>query len=263
MDGLLLPDDEALPSPRYQPVSSSSHLTALTPSSLRSLSLSDPLTSSLLHSPLSSLRQPRALLDWIFSIILNIGIGYGIGWLEWRREFSSSPIPLIDPWAEAEGRWYRGSVLVDLLVTAAMTVLLMTLLQGTILQLECSRALRRPIHPASYGRPFTLLPALQYPAVMGRIARLEVQVALPVMGVTLLWMLLVCAGTREGGDCAVETGTAMALKLMWTAVFVALYYPVLVVGSLTVTALSDKRAQQYIDKVRERDLKQQQSIADL
>jgi hypothetical protein len=256
MDALLLPNDEALPSPPYQPVTSSSYLTSITPSSLRSLGLSDPLTSTLLHSPLSSLRQPRAILDWVFSIGLNMAIGYGLGWLEWRRAFASSPIPLIDPWAEEEGRWFRGSVLVDLLITTLMTVLLMTLLQGTILQLEVSRALRRPIHPASHRRPFTYFPALLHPQVMGRIARLEVQVALPVMGVTMASLLLVCAGTREGMDCAVETETAIALKLAWTAVFVALYYPVLVVASLTVTALSDKRTQQYIDSVRRRDLKQ-------
>ena len=238
----------------YTPLSTStSSLSSLTPSTLRSLSLSDPLTSLLLHSPSSSLLLPRALLDWLFSIGLNLAINYGVGFLEWRLAHAASPVPLVNPWAEEEGRWTRGSLLVDLLATCLITILLMTAIQGTLLQLEVSRAYRRPIHTAAIGRPFSYLQALRHPRLGQRIARLELQLGLPALGVTWLLVLLVCAGLREGLACSVDSGTAMWLKLTWVLCFVSLYYPLLVVGSINTSTLSDKRMQQYIDRVRQKE----------
>ena len=267
MDSSLLLSGDDFPSSSsssYAPrsASTSTYLTSVTPATLRALSFSDSFSDRLLHSPKSSLLQPRALVDWLFSIALNLAINYGVGYLEWRLAFASSPVPIINPWAEENGRWSRGSLLVDLIGTSLITIFLMTLLQGTLLQLEVGRALRRPIHPAAIGRPFSYLPALTEPRTLHRIGRLELQVGLPAVCVAWLLTLLLCAGLREGLSCAVDSGTAIWLKLTWVAGFVTLYYPLLVVASINLHTLGDQRTQQYIDKVREKE-RREQSIQDL
>ena len=167
-------------------------------------------------------------------------------------------MPLIDPWAEEEGRWYRGSLMVELLVTTFITVLLMTLLQGTILQFEVGRALRRPIRPGSITRPLSWFSALLEPGMARRIGLLEVQVGLPTVALTWLLLLLGCATQRNGLSCSVSTDAAIALKLCWVVVFVALFYPILVVGSINLNTLPRKRAAQYLERVAEQ---QQRSTA--
>jgi hypothetical protein len=254
MKEALLPSvDDVLSSSSYDLLPSS--LESLTPTSLRALPFPSPLSSRLFHSPFSSLSTPRSIVDYVFTLGINAGIAYGVGWLQWRLRYPDSPVPVISPFAEEGGRWSRGSLFLDLFGTLAIMTVLITVLQGSILQLEVSRAMRRPIHASTLSiRPFSFFPALLLPALMSRIRRILLQFTLPCILITWLFCVILCAGVGGGiGSCSLDSDTTLAVKIAWTVSFLALYYPLLVVGSINSAVMADARLTGYINKVREKE----------
>jgi hypothetical protein len=250
-EALLLPADRDDPSSVNYVVLPTS-LSTLNETTFRALPITSPLSPLLFHSPFASLTKVRAIIDLIFTLALNGAIGYGIGCLEWKLQYAANPVPVFNPFAQLDGHWNRGSLAIDLQVTLILTTLIINTLQGSILQLEVSRALRRPIHPHSLSvRPFSLFPALLYPHMLRRTGRLLLQFTLPCMVATMVYCMILCAVAGGGlGACGLSTETTLWLKVLWTVVFLIPFYPLLVVNSINSVTLTDKRLNGYLDRVR-------------
>ena len=168
------------------------------------------------------------------------------------------PVPILNPFASQRGYGVvaRGSMFIDNAITTLVMATLVVIIQGTLLSLGVSRALRPPIHPASVGKPFSYFTLWRHPSLVKRIAYTLLQFALPWIVVVLLALCVLCGAVGGGlGECALETETAIWLKVVWCVPFYFTLYPLVNVAATSVDNLADGRLQRYIDTVRKRRAK--------
>ena len=243
-------------------------LDTLTVQSCRQLPLDHPLTPQLVDSPSTNLRRISVLIDWIGSVALNSASMYGFGYLVWCKNsptppahMTSSrylPVPILNPFASQEGYGVvaRGSMLVDNAITTLVMAALVVIIQGTLLSLSVSRALRPPIHPAAVGRPLSYFSLWRYRTTGPRILYTLLQFAAPWILFVLVAMCVLCGAVGGGlGECALETETAIWLKVVWCVPFYFTLYPLVNVAATNINNLSDERLRRYIDTVRKRRAK--------
>ena len=244
-------------------------LSTLSPSKpAAQLPANHPLTPQLLDSPSTNLRRPRVLIDYIGSVVLNSASMYGFGYLIWCKNSPTPPpdmtdsrylpVPILNPFASQRGYGVigRGSMLVDNAITTLVMTTLMILIQGALMQLAVSRALRPPIHPATVGRPLSYFTAWQYRSTAMRIVYTLLQFSAPWVLLVLVLMCVLCGAVGGGlGECTLEVNTAIWLKVVWCAPFVATLYPLLATAAINVNNVADERLRRYIDTVRKQHAK--------
>ena len=249
-------------------------LDTLTAHSCRQLPADHPLASQLLDSPAANHRRPRVLVDWLGSVALNSASMYGFGYLVWCKNSPTPPphmtashylpVPILNPFASQEGYGVvgRGSMLVDNAITTLVMTTLVVIIQGTLLSFGVSRALRPPIQPAVVGRPLSYFSLWRYRTLGRRILYTLLQFAAPWILAVLVAMCVLCGAVGGGlSECALETETAIWLKVVWCVPFYFTLYPLVNVAATSVHNLSDARLQRYIDTVRKQHAKRDIDLA--